>query len=149
MIMAASVLGAILTFPEVVLSRPPYAAQSASERVSAAGHLYMSGGINFDQRRAMERAASGYNLKLVFANHVGTPAMPSFLIIGANDGSPIEKISLHGPWFYIQLPPGSYTILVQFKHHTALVRDVHLRQGRQRTYVFRGVRGTADAIGDN
>jgi hypothetical protein len=150
LVMAASVLGVMLAFPDAVLSRQPYSTYvSASERVSAAGHLYMSGGINFDQRRAMERAASGYNLKLVFANHVGTPAMPSFLIIGANDGSPIEKISLHGPWFYIQLPAGSYTILVQFKHHTALVRDVHLRRDRQRTYVFRGVRGTADGIGDN
>lgn len=91
-------------------AREPHFSQPiVTQGWTRAGYPYLNGGISFDQRRAMERAASGYNLKLVFANHVGTPAMPSFLVIGANDGSPIEKISLHGPWFYIRLPAGSYT----------------------------------------
>jgi hypothetical protein len=117
--------------------------------MSPAGHPYMSGGISSDQRRAMERADSAYNLKLVFVNHLGTLTMPSFVIIGANDGSPIEKISLHGPWFYIHLRDGSYTILVRFHHHFALVRDVHLKRGEQRTYVFRGNQVRVDPVGDN
>ena len=141
---------AILTVPESAASREPLSSQiRVAQKWSPAGHPYMNGGISDDERRAMEQAAEPYNLKLVFANSVGAPAVPVFLVIGANDGSPIEKISLHGPWFYIQLPAGSYTILVRFKHHTALVRDVHLRQDRQRTYVFRGVRGRTEAIGDN
>jgi len=112
---------------------------------TAAGHPYMNGGFSYDEQRAMEQAAQPFNLKLLFANSVGTPAVPAFLVIGANDGSPIEKISLYGPWLYIQLPPGSYTILARFARHTVLVRDVHLRQGRQRTYVFRGDRRRINA----
>ena len=112
---------------------------------TAAGHPYMNGGFNYDEQRAMEQAAQPFNLKLLFANSVGTPAVPAFLVLGANDGSPIEKISLYGPWLYIQLPPGSYTILARFARHTVLVRDVHLREGLQRTYVLRGDRRRIDA----
>jgi hypothetical protein len=103
-----------------------------------AGHPFISGGLSFDEQRAMERVAQPYNLKLVFSRRAGTPACPAFLVIGANNGRHIEKISLRGPWFYIQLPPGAYTILARFERRFVLIRDVYLWEGKQRTYIVRG-----------
>ncbi|MGH7854434.1 MAG: hypothetical protein ACREP3_13400 [Candidatus Binatia bacterium] len=86
----------------------------------------------------MERAADRYNLKLVFASRLGTLVTPAFVVIGANNGRHIEKILLRAPWFYIQLPPGGYTILTRFKRQVVLVRNVNIAERRVRTYFLRG-----------
>ena len=86
----------------------------------------------------MERAADPYNLKLVFASRRGTPVTPAFVLIGANDSRRVERIALGAPWFYIQLPPGGYTILARFKNQLVLVRDVNIGQRGRKTYVVRG-----------
>ncbi len=105
---------------------------------TAGGHAYLSGGISFDEQRAIERVSHLYNLKIVFARPVGTRAAPVFLMIGFNNGQHVEKISLRAPWFYIQLPSGGYTILARFKRKVVLIRDVDLRDGGRRTYFLRG-----------
>jgi hypothetical protein len=104
---------------------------------TAAGYPYQSGGVSFDEQRAMERASHSYNLKLVFASGAGTLVVPDFVVIGANHGRSVEKIPLRAPWFYIQLPAGAYTILARWKRRIVLIRDVHLREGQLRTYRVR------------
>jgi hypothetical protein len=105
---------------------------------TAAGYPYLNGGISFDEQRAMERAAGPFNLKVVFARRSGTPVAPNFVVIGANNGSHIDKISIGAPWFYIQLPPGGYTILARFRRQVVLLRDVKIGEGRRSTYFLRG-----------
>jgi hypothetical protein len=46
---------------------------------------------------------------------------------------------LHGLWFYIQLAPGSYTIMARIKNKIVLIRDAYLRQNQRATYLVRGV----------
>jgi hypothetical protein len=103
-----------------------------------AGYPYLNGGISFDEQRIIEHAAQLYNLKIVFARRTGTLTTPAFVIIGANNGRQVEKISLGAPWFYIRLPPGGYTIMARFKSQVVLVRDVYIGEGRRQTYVLRG-----------
>ena len=91
---------------------------------TAAGHPYMKAGLSSDEQLVMERAARPYNLNLKFTRRVGTPAEPSFIVIGANDSRSIEKIMWRAAWFYIQLPNGGYTILARFQRQIVLVRDV-------------------------
>jgi hypothetical protein len=105
---------------------------------TAGGHPYLNGGISFGERRAIERAAHLYNLKIVFARPLGALTSPVFLLIGFNSGRHVEKISLRAPWFYIQLPPGGYTILARFKRQVVLVKDVDLREELGKTYLLRG-----------
>lgn len=105
---------------------------------TAAGRPYMKGGLSSDEQLVMERATRPDNLKLKFTRRVGTPAAPSFIVIGANDGRSIEKIMLRAPWIYIQLPSGGYTILARFQRQIVLVRDVVIWEGRVRTYLLRG-----------
>jgi hypothetical protein len=127
-ILAASAESHTPQFPEVNLIR----------NRTAAGHPYLNGGTSHAEQRVMERAADPYNLKLVFASRLGTPVTPAFVVIGANNGQHIEKVLLRAPWFYIQLPPGGYTILTRFKREVVLVRDVNITEQRVRKYFLRG-----------
>ncbi|HEY7715544.1 MAG TPA: hypothetical protein VIE90_13625 [Candidatus Binatia bacterium] len=117
---------------------PDFPESSLIRGRTAAGYPYLNGGINFDEQRFIEHAAQSYNLKLIFARRAGTLTTPAFVIIGANDGRHAEKIVLGAPWFYIQLPPGGYTILARFKRQVVLLRDVNVGHGRRNTYVLRG-----------
>ena len=105
---------------------------------TAAGYLYLNGGISFAEQHAIERAADPDNLKLIFANRAATLVSPRFVMIGTNHRGHIEKAPLRAPWFYIQLPPGGYTVLTRFKRQVVLLRDVNVGKGRRRTFVLRG-----------
>jgi len=105
---------------------------------TAAGYPYLNGGISFAEQYAIERAADPYNLKLIFANRAGTLVSPHFVMIGTNHSGQIEKIPLRAPWFFIQLPPGGYTILARFKRQVVLVSDVLVGAAGRRTYLLRG-----------
>ena len=132
-----------------VLLLPAVLSSSAESRVprfpeaavvrgkTTGGHPYLSGGISFDEQRAIERAAEAYNLKLVFSSNLGILVFPEFILISANSASRVEKISLRAPWFYIRLPPGGYTILARFKRKVILMKDVYLVAGARKTYVLR------------
>ena len=128
LVFPASVSALTRQFPEANLIRGR----------TAAGYPYLNGGISFDEQRVIERAGHLYNLKIVFARRCGTLTVPAFVIIGANNGGRVEKISLGAPWFYIQLPAGGYTILARFKHKVVLVRDIKIGEGSRRTYFLRG-----------
>lgn len=134
---AVIVLNAILA-SSAESHTPPFPEINLIRGRTAAGHLYINGGISYAEQRIMERSANPYNLKLVFASRRGTPVTPAFVVIGANDGRQIEKVLLRAPWFYIQLPPGGYTILTRFKRDLVLVRDVYLREGSTKYYLLRG-----------
>lgn len=135
--LAILLLSTVLSFPAE--SRVPRFPQAAMIRgKTAAGHPYLSGGISFDEQRAIEGAAQAYNLKLVFASRFGTLVSPEFILIGANSARHVEKIRLRAPWFYIHLPPGGYTILARFKRKVVLMKDIYLAVGARKTYLLRG-----------
>jgi hypothetical protein len=117
---------------------PRYPETNVTRGWTSAGYPYMSGGISSDEQKAMERAAQPFNLKLIFARRAGTPVAPAFVMIGTNNDRRIEKIVLRAPWFYIQLPPGGYTILARFNRHVVLIKGVYLREGPHKTYLLRG-----------
>jgi len=128
-----------LTIPYSAASHtPPFPEANVIRSRTTAGYPYLNGGISFDEQRVMERADAPYNLKLVFASRLGTPVTPAFVVIGANNGQHIEKVLLRAPWFYIQLPPGGYTILTRFTREVVLLRDVNITQQRVRKYFLRG-----------
>jgi hypothetical protein len=116
---------------------PSFPESNITRGRTAAGHSYQSGGIGIDEQQAMERASDPYNLKLVFASGAGTFAAPVFVVIGANHGRAVEKVTVRAPWFYIRLPPGGYTILARFARGIVLIRDVYLQEGRLRMYRLR------------
>jgi hypothetical protein len=124
--------------PSPVEARTPLFPDASVTRTrSPSGHPYMVGGIGLGSQQTMERLAGHYNLKLVFARHAGTLMAPNFLVIGSNRGLHVEKIWVSGPWFYIRLPAGAYTILARFDHQIVVLRNVYLKDGERKTYWMR------------
>ena len=128
----------LISFGSSDARTPRYPELSVVRGTTPAGYPYMNGGVSFDERQAMERAAKIYNLKLVFTRPAGTPVAPAFVMIGANNGRGIDKIVPRGPWFYIRLPPGGYTILACFDRQVVLMRNVKLSEGGRATFHLRG-----------
>lgn len=138
--------GAALTFLVLLIgvpeasrgARPGYPEQSLHKGKTLTGYAYLSGGLGFDEQRAMARLASAYNLKLFFARQTGTPISQARLLIGANNSGLVDNILARGPVFYLRLPPGTYTLVARFKTAVVLMRDVRIAEGQRRTMVLRG-----------
>lgn len=129
----------LLLLPVLADARKSQLADASITRgKTAGGFYYMIGGLAFDEQQAMERRSAPYNLKLVFARRLSTLLSPVLLLIGDNRGYRVDKVMVHGPWFYIQLPPGGYTIVARIKNKVVVIRDVYLSKNRRATYFVRG-----------
>lgn len=135
---AAAILLTLFLSSAATSHTPPFPAANVLRGRTGVGYPYLNGGASFDEQRAIELVADPYNLKLIFTNRAGTLVSPHFVMIGTNHSGQIEKVPLRAPWFYIQLPPGGYTILARFKRDVALLRDIELRKESRRTYFLRG-----------
>ena len=77
------------------------------------GVKYLTGGVGLDERAAMEKAAKGnYNLQLVFAEATGPYLADVKVDIQGKDGKKLVDMSTNGPWFFVELPNGQYSITV-------------------------------------
>jgi hypothetical protein len=111
------------TVPE----RPPERSQAASAKAPAQaqevkqpqgpgivksekGAPYMSGGIGVEERNQMRQAAKEYNLGLSFAGKSRGYLTDVGVVITDDKGKQILSAANTGPWFYVQLPPGKYTV---------------------------------------
>ncbi len=89
--------------------------------MAPSGVPYLSGGVGYDERDAMEELAGQYGLKLEFARQNGDYLGD----VQVNVRGPANlDVAGVGPWFWAQVPPGTYTVTV-----TALGRS----QSRQVT----------------
>jgi hypothetical protein len=128
----------LLFLPGLARALTPDSADRTIQRgKTAAGFYYMMGGLGVDEQLAMEQQSASYNLKLVFSRS-SLLISPVLLLIGDNQSRRVEKIVVRGPWFYIQLPSGGYTILARIRDKVVLVRDIYLREKRRAIYFLRG-----------
>lgn len=79
--------------------------------VTQGGMTYVSGGFGLGERQALNDVAGDYNLKLVFAEK-GTGAYLSDVKLSIVDmkGQKVLEAVSDGPWFFVKLAPGRYTI---------------------------------------
>ena len=134
----AAVFIIVISFGSGDARTPRYPELGVVRGRTPAGYPYMSGGVSYDEQRAMERAAKIYNLKLVFSRSAGTPTAPDLVMIGANNSGTIDKLVPRGPWVYIQLPRGGYTLLARFDRQFVLVKNVKLSEGGRTLFRLRG-----------
>lgn len=75
------------------------------------GITYLSGGIGIDERETLRRMGQDYDLKLGFAEKAGNYLSDVEVTIkDAGSTTVLEAVS-QGPWFFVKLPAGKYTIL--------------------------------------
>ena len=134
-----SLIFILLLFSQSAGAREPRLPDTSITRGKTAGGFhYMNGGLTFDEQQAMERQSAAYNLKLIFTSRSSPLMSPVLLLIGDNLRRRIDKIMVHGPRFYIRLPPGGYTIVARIKNEVVLIKDIYLHADRRATYFVRG-----------
>jgi len=89
------------------------------------GISYVSGGIGFDERRALAKLGVDYSLKLVFAEKGGAyVAMVEVEVSNTRDKTVFKAVS-RGPWLYADLPAGDYRITAAWKE-TAIEKQARV-----------------------
>lgn len=74
------------------------------------GIPYMTGGISEGERAEMEKRSMDYNLKITLAAKSGAYLADIPVTICNADGKTVINIRAEGPWLYVRLPEGRYTI---------------------------------------
>ena len=140
-----SVLAWVVTkpiFADSFAENPPEIVKGATEQ----GFPYMSGGIGIDEREVMQSWGGAYNLKLSFAEESGTYLSDVKLLIEDETGREMIRTTSNGPWFYVQLPPGTYTIKATFEDETKQIKNLRLSEGgRALRYVHWDIGGEKEA----
>ena len=140
-----SVLAWVFTrpiFADSLAENPPGIVQAATEQ----GFPYMSGGIGIDEREVMQSWGGSYNLKLSFAETSGTYLSDVKLLIEDEKGREVIRTTSNGPWFYVQLPPGTYTVKATFEDETKQIKNLRLsEEGRALRYVHWDIGGEKEA----
>ena len=98
----------------------PIAAQtgSATSNNTNAGQVkgihYVAGGVGLDARAEMQRLAASHNLLVKFAEGDGAYLIPDSVSVrrGAEE---VLNVTETGPWLYVNLPNGSYTVAATYK----------------------------------
>ena len=89
------------------------------------GISYVTGGIGFDERKALAKMANDYSLKLIFAKTGGAyVAMVKVEIKNSEEHTIFTAVS-RGPWLFADLPSGNYTVVATSKG-TALQEQVQI-----------------------
>jgi hypothetical protein len=96
--------------------------------VTEQGFPYITGGIGGEEREIMQTRAGDYNLKLTFAEASGEYLSDVELSI-MRDGREMVRRTANGPWFYVELPPGRYTVNATYKDETREIKNLQITEG--------------------
>jgi len=109
-----------------------------TESKTAQGFPYLFGGISSNERAVMEQRAKGYNIKLVFAEKKGSFISDTTVVIADAKGAELVSLATNGPWFYIQLPPGTYGVRATFRGESKQIKDLRVSKDRtvQQTLIW-------------
>lgn len=92
----------------------------------------MTGGVGTDERKIMQTWARDYNVKLAFAEISGVYLSDVELWI-EKDGREMVHETANGPWFYIKLPPGDYTVKATYEDETKQIKNLQVAEGHRVT----------------
>lgn len=112
----------------VAAQTPAESLPGITRGVTEQGFAYMTGGVGSGEREKMQSLAGEYNLKLSFAETSGMYISDVRLSI-ARDGRQIVQTITNGPWFYIKLPPGVYSVEATYENETKRVENLEIGEG--------------------
>jgi hypothetical protein len=76
------------------------------------GIPYVSGGIGLEEREVLAAKCANYSLKLMFAAQGGDYLADVKVDISDSLGKKVLVAVADGPWFFVNLPKGKYTVTV-------------------------------------
>ncbi len=84
-------------------------------RETAVNITFLSGGVSEPERKSLEEIGRKYSLKVIFSSEREEyPSRVAVRISGRNGKTILTTVS-NGPWFFINLPSGTYDL--EFRWH--------------------------------
>jgi hypothetical protein len=99
------------------------------------GVKYVTGGVGFDERKELDALSSQFNLKLTLALTNGDFLGDSKVHITSADGATVLDAVTDGPYFYVHVKPGTYTVKIDRDGHV-LQRTAHVTGSGQQHLRF-------------
>jgi hypothetical protein len=78
----------------------------------------LSGGVGADERQQLAQQAKGYELKLVFTSNKGAYLADVPVQVSDGKGNVVVDAVAQGPWMFVDLKPGVYTVKATFDGKT-------------------------------
>ena len=117
------------------LALSPGLTHAGEQVVGAAGRpSVLSGGVGEGARKQLAEQARDYGLKLVFTLSSGN-FISDVAFEVASGGKVMVKDVARGPWAFVNVPPGSYTVTASYEGH-AQTRKVTVPKKGQRSLPF-------------
>lgn len=107
-----------------------------TEGETSQGYPYLFGGVSSNEREVMEARAKGYNLKLVFAEKSGAYLSGVTVVLATARGAQIVSVATDGPWFFIQLPPGNYSVKASLAGNAKQIKKLRVAKDRSVQQIF-------------
>jgi hypothetical protein len=92
---------------------------------------FMSGGLREQERAILEGMGRKYSLKVIFSNERGEYLSDVTVRILGQRGEPILTTVSNGPWFFINLPSGTYDLEVSFRKKAKRMSQVRIEEKSQ------------------
>lgn len=94
----------------LVLVSSAQSGESGIRKGERNGISFMTGGVSKGERAEMEARSEGYNLKVDLVTYQGTYLAGLPISIEDSQGKQVLEVETNGPWLYVQLPAGRYTV---------------------------------------
>jgi hypothetical protein len=109
-----------------------------AQGTTAQGFSYLTGSVSSEEREILQQSAKAYNVRLTFAERGGAYLADVNRVLTDAKGHEIITIKTNGPFFYIQLPRGSYGVSATFQGETKRPKSLVVPQARilQQTFVW-------------
>ena len=127
------------SLPSAESASPDLASAIAiTEGKTEQGFAFLSGGVSSDEREVMEQKGKAYNVKLSFAEKRGPYLSDIKLEIRGPKGAEIISTTTNRPWFFIQLPAGTYAVRAGFKGQIKEIRNLTVSKDKavRQTFVW-------------
>jgi hypothetical protein len=69
-------------------------------------------------------------LKLVFAEKSGAYLSGVMVVLATARGAEIISVATNGPWFFIQLPPGNYSVKASLAGDAKQIKNLRVAKDR-------------------
>ena len=117
-------IAAVFTLLFTHLGAAPAMAGDAPQAVELqvkkqSGIQYVSGGVNDDEKKAMQKVANKYPMQLLFTGPDASQELEGVKITVIDlRGDKIIEAQSQGPWFYFNPPSGRYTMKAEYRGET-------------------------------
>lgn len=95
---------------------------------------FLSGGVGQSEREALKDMGKDYPLKLIFSNRNGEYLAGVMVKILDQKDKPIFTTISDGPWLFINIPPGTYNMEVNFKGKQKRISQIKIEKGSQKVF---------------